>query len=142
MVGRRKPLETDRPAGGAAGWRKVVQAARPPQGAMQDVRDDAPRQKRMAEGQVLVAEWARQGRLPEGITPDNWFRRRLCLQFQAGNCKFGGEQEMVKKEGGDVLCGSPVSYGPHTHTQGAGGGRAVAGLPGAKRARNKIAAEL
>ena len=49
---------------------------------------------------------------------------------------------MVKKESGDVLCGSPVSDGPHTHTQGAGGGRAVAGLPGAKRASNKIAAEL
>ena len=122
--------------------RKVVPMAKPQQGG---VRDEAARQKRMAEGQALVNEWARQGRLPDGITAENWFQNRLCLLFQAGNCKFGGAQAMVEEGiGGDGFCGSPVSHEPRLKTQAGGGGgrRAVVALPGAKRASNKIAAEL
>ena len=91
-LGKRKLPEADKQVGGAAVGRKVVPMAKPQQGG---VRDEAARQKRMAEGQALVNEWARQGRLPDGLggklVPEQAMFAVPGGELQVWRCASNGE---------------------------------------------------
>ena len=89
------------------------------QGAARLRAGEPPEQRRLRiqlAGGARVREWASQGRLPEGITVENWFDKKLCLDFCEGRCQRGESKERTVV--GSNLGGSELPPGP----QGAEGG--------------------
>ena len=134
--------EGDKPVAGPAGGRKVVPMGKPHPRVFDPKNNEEAKQRFKARGQPQVEELARQGRLPEGVSTTDWFEKGVCLQFMAGQCKYGGAQGLVREEGGEEGCGRWLSHEARLQAQGADGGRAVVELPGARRANNTIAAKL